>query len=170
MTRPIAPEVAELLRLAEKEPLVPAERRALGPSLDRAAIQAALPHRDPFLLIDRVTALDLEEGSVAARFDLARSREVLAGHFPDHPVWPGVLQIEAVGQAGILLVLRRAGEERPPSVALTHVLGARFMRPVLPGGDVEVLARVLEDGLFMTIIGQCLRDGEICSVAAVSGL
>src|SRR5262249_10837202 len=111
-----------------------------------------------------------ERGLIAARYDLGRARDVLAGHFPAYPVWPGVLQVEAVGQAGIVLNLRRAGEAAPPNVALTHVLGARFMRPVLPGGDVEILARVLEDGLFFTIVGQCLRDGAICSVAAVSGL
>lgn len=170
MTRPISDELLEVLRRAEKEPLLPLEERGRGPALDRAAIEALLPHRDPFLLIDRVTALDLERGLIAARYDLARAEGVFAGHFPAFPVWPGVLQVEAVGQAGIILHLRQSGGAALDSVALTHVLGARFIRPVRPGGDVEVLARVLEDGLFFTIIGQCLRDGEICSVAAVSGL
>ncbi len=170
MTRAIPDEVAAALKRAEKEPLLPPAERGAATLLDRAAVMALLPHRDPFLLVDRVTALDLERGVIAARYDLGRAAPVLAGHFPGQPVWPGVLQVEAIGQAGIVLHLWRSGEGAPPSVALTHVLGARFLRPVLPGGDVEVLARVLEDGLFFTVVGQCLRDGEICSVAAVSGL
>lgn len=170
MTRPIPDEVAAVLKRAEKEPLLPLAAEAGTPLLDREAVMALLPHRDPFLLVDRVTALDPDEGLIAARYDLARAEGVLAGHFPGQPVWPGVLQIEAIGQAGIVCHLRRSGEGAPPSVALTHVLAARFLRPVRPGGDVVVLARVLEDGLFFTIVGQCLRDGEICSVAAVSGL
>lgn len=54
--------------------------------------------------------------------------------------------------------------------SLTHVLAARFIRPVLPGGDVEVIAQTIDDGLFRTVVGQILRDGEICAVAAVSGV
>jgi 3-hydroxyacyl-[acyl-carrier-protein] dehydratase len=163
-------EAAAILRRAEKEPLLDAAARAAGPERDRAAVEGLLPHRDPFLLIDRVTAIDLDQGKIAARYDLGRAAEVLAGHFPGHPVWPGVLQVEAIGQAGIILHLEREGAGGVDDVALTHIRGARFLRPVTPGEDVEVVAQVLPDGLFFTIIGQCLQRGEICSVAAVSGL
>ena len=163
-------EVRAIFQRAQKEPLIAADARGGPPIMDRDAIAERLPHRDPFLLVDAVTVLDTEGGLVAARYDLGRAANVLAGHFPGQPVWPGVLQIEAIGQAGILAYLAREGGDAPPSVALTHVRGARFIRPVLPGGDVELLARVIEDGLFFTIVGQCIRDGAICSVAAVSGI
>jgi 3-hydroxyacyl-[acyl-carrier-protein] dehydratase len=162
---------AELLRRAIKEPLLPAEIRAAAPIMDRAAIEALLPHRDPFLLLDRVIAIDTERARIAARYDLARARDVFAGHFPDYPVWPGVLQIEAIGQAGCLYTLSQAAEDDGvDQVALVHVLGARFMRPVLPGSDVEIVAQVIDDGLFFTVVGQCLQHDAVCSVAAVSAL
>ncbi len=170
MSSGMSPEIAEVFRRAAKEPLLAPGSNEGEPLLDRSQVERLLPHRDPFLLIDRVTSLDLKEGLIAARYDLSAAGPVFAGHFPHHPVWPGVLQIEAVGQAGILLHLKRSEGTELESVALTHVLQARFIREVTPGGDVEILARVFEDGLFFTIVGQCLRDGEICSAAAVSGL
>lgn len=165
-----APEAEELFRAACRQPLAQPEpeRRTV---LDREAIQAILPHRDPFLLIDRVTALDRERRLIAASYDLARAASVFSGHFPGAPVWPGVLQVEAVAQAGLVLTrCLAAPEQTGAAVALTHVLGAQFMRPVSPGGEVHIAARVLEDGLFVIIVGQCLQNGQVCSAAAVRGL
>jgi len=164
------PEVAALFRGATKEPLVSEDLRKGDPILDRAGVEQRLPHRDPFLLVDRVLGIDRETASIAARYDLGRASDVLRGHFPRYPVWPGVLQIEAIGQAGLVLYEELSGEEAPEKVSLTHVRGARFLREILPGEDVEVLARTLDDGLFVTIVGQCLQGGRICSVAAVSAL
>jgi 3-hydroxymyristoyl/3-hydroxydecanoyl-(acyl carrier protein) dehydratase len=166
----LSEEAREIFRRAERGPLLANAEARRGAGLGRAEIEALLPHRHPFLLLDRVDAIDRERGLVAARYDLARARDVLAGHFPARAVWPGVLQVEAIAQAGLVLHLAREEGTAPPAVALTHVLGARFLRPVEPGGDVEIQAAVLEDGLFFTIVGQCLRDGAVCSVAAVSGL
>lgn len=160
-------ETAELLRRAERERLAPEGGAAL---LDRAGIEALVPHRGQALLLDRVTALDAVGGSVVARYDLARAGDLLAGHFPGRPVWPGAFQVEAIGQAGLVLVLATAPpSERVEAVSLTGILGARFLRPVRPPADVEIVARVTEDGLFRIVVGQCLVDGAVCSVAALSG-
>jgi len=161
--------VAELLELMIKAPLVPAQERG-ATILDLASIEAILPHRDPFLFVDRVTLLDLERGLIGTRYSLSQSSAVLAGHFPNHPVWPGVLQVEAVAQAGGLYHLKQTGAPPAPSATLTHILAARFMQPVLPGPDLEVVARVLEDGLFVMIVGQCLQNDTVCSVAALRAL
>jgi len=161
-------EAAELLRRAAKEPLVPHGERRRGPFLDRAAIQTRLPHRDPFLFVDEVTRLDLERGIVVARYDLNRAAAVLAGHFPQRPVWPGVLQVEAIAQAGAILHLAQAQEPALADMALTHILGARFVRAVTPGDDLEIIAQVLADGLLVTIVGQCLQYDAVCSAAAVA--
>ncbi|MCE7002126.1 beta-hydroxyacyl-ACP dehydratase [Kibdelosporangium philippinense] len=159
-------EIAVLYRHAEKNRLV--DHRPTATVLDRAAIEAVLPHRDPFLLVDRVTMLDSERDIVIARYDLARAREIFTGHFPDRPVYPGVLQIETVAQTGLIAGGIRNGGVK--GVAVTHVLAARFMWPVPPDGEIEVIARIVEDGLFMTIVGQVLHGDKICSVSAISGL
>ena len=168
MTWSIPDDVAAVLRKAEKHRLAPpADGRAV---LDRAGIEALVPHRGEALLLDRVTAIDAARGIVVARYDLGRAGGVLAGHFPDHPVWPGTAQVEAIGQAGLVLV--RATAPPGPAVAevsLARILGARLVRAVRPPADVEIVARVMEDGLFTVVVGQCLVDGEICSVAALSG-
>ena len=169
MSWSIPDEVASLLRSAEKHRLAPPD--AGVPVLDRAAIEALVPHRGDALLLDRVTALDAVRGTVVARYDLGRAAAVLAGHFPGHPVWPGTSQVEAIGQAGLVFVRATA----PPGpqvteVTLARILGARLVRAVCPPADVEIVARVMEDGLFRIVVGQCLVDGRVCSVAALSGV
>jgi 3-hydroxyacyl-[acyl-carrier-protein] dehydratase len=140
-----------------------------APVLDREAVQRLLPHQDAFLLVDEVHHLDTAGGLVAASYDLARAAWVFAAHFPGRPMWPGVLQVEAIGQSGCLLYAARQG--RPVSdVAGTSILGARFVRPVVPGGTVEIVARGWEDGLFFTVVGQCLQRGQVCSAAALQAV
>jgi 3-hydroxyacyl-[acyl-carrier-protein] dehydratase len=153
-------EIWALFRHAEKIPLV--DDRPTATVLDRARIKELLPHRDPFLLVDRVTMVDGERGIVVARYDLARAREIFAGHFPGRPVYPGALQ------TGIIIGGIRNGAVT--NFSMTHVLAARFMRPVPPDGEIEVIAQVFEDGLFATIVGQVLHGAKICAVAAMSGL
>lgn len=166
MIATMSDEIAGLFRLAEKNPLV--DDRPTETVLDRAGIETLLPHRDPFLLVDRVTMLDGERGIVIARYDLAAAREIFAGHFPGRPVYPGALQVETVGQAGIIVDGIRNGAAS--NFFVTHLLAARFTRPVPPDGEIEVIAQVFDDGLFLTIVGQVLHDGDICAVAAMLGL
>ena len=160
-------EIEALLKRAQRERLVP-EHRA-GSEKDREWISARLPHRDPLLLLDRVNMIDLEAGFISASYELSRAADVLSGHFPGFPTYPGLLQIEAIGQAGILLGLEKL-KQQVSGVKLTHVIGARFMRPVGAKGVLEISARTFEDGFFMTIVGQTIYEGEICSAAAVAGL
>jgi 3-hydroxyacyl-[acyl-carrier-protein] dehydratase len=165
----IPDEVVSVLRSAEKHRLAPTGDGL--PVLDRAGIEALVPHRGDALLLDRVTALDAVRGTVVARYDLDRAAAALAGHFPGHAVWPGTAQVEAIGQAGLVFV--RATASPGPAVtevSLARILGARLMRAVRPPADVEIVARVMEDGLFTIVVGQCLVDGSVCSVAALSGV
>jgi 3-hydroxyacyl-[acyl-carrier-protein] dehydratase len=171
VTLDLSPTVQELFAAACRGPLL--ERLGSGEAeLERDAIQRLLPHRDPFLLLDRITRVDREARRIAGVYELERAAEVLAGHFPGYPVWPGVLQIEAIGQAGLCLarLLVEGDEAEGAGFALTHVLGARFLRPVLPGAPVEIAAYVEEDGLFTTVVGQTLSRGEVCSAAILRGL
>ena len=164
---------AALFERACREPLLGQTERERGPALDEAAIHDLLPHRRPFLFVDRVTCLDVAEGVVAGRHDVRQDALLLAGHFPGYPIWPGLLQVEAVGQAGLCLVrATRAASENapPPPFHLTDLLSARFATPVAPDEDVEIVACVVPDGLFTIVVGQCLQRGLVCSAAAVRGL
>ncbi len=104
--------------------------------LDRAGIEAILPHREPFLLIDEV--LELEPGSrVVARKRVRDDEWYLAGHFPGRPVMPGVLIVEAMAQAGAVAVL--AEEENRGRLALfAGIDDTRFKRIVEPGDELQL--------------------------------
>lgn len=161
-------ELETLFRQAARAPLM-AERS--GHSLDVAGIEALLPHRPPLRLLDRVTALGREPPIICCRRLLAVTDPVFAGHFPGEPVYPGVLQVEAIGQAGILLhQLVFEPRDARAAITLTHVRAARFLRPLRPGDDIEIVARGFEDGLFFTVVGQCLIAGEVASAAVASAI
>ena len=164
---------ATLFERACREPLLDRSERERGPLLDDAAIRDLVPHRPPFLFIDRVTRLDAANRVIVGRYDIRHGAAVLAGHFPGCPVWPGVLQVEAVGQAGLCLVRAIQGvQEGAPGAMfhLTDVLSARFATPVAPDLEVEIIACIVPDGLFSIVVGQCLQRGHVCSAAAVRGI
>ena len=104
--------------------------------LDRAAIEAILPHREPFLLIDEV--LELEPGArVVARKRVREDEWYLRGHFPGRPVMPGVLIVEAMAQTGAVAVLSE--EENSGRIALfAGIDDTRFKRIVEPGDELEL--------------------------------
>lgn len=105
--------------------------------LARADIEAILPHREPFLLLDEV--VELEPGRrVVARKHVADDEWYLSGHFPDNPIMPGVLIVEALAQAGAVGVL--AEEENRGKLALFGGIDKlRFKRIVRPGDTIELV-------------------------------
>jgi 3-hydroxyacyl-[acyl-carrier-protein] dehydratase len=106
------------------------------PKLDIAAISERLPHRYPFLLVDRVLEISLPNSLVALK-NVTINEPFFTGHFPGLPVMPGVLIIEALAQAGGLLVFEIAGEEQHGAVLyLTGVEKGRFKSPVRPGDQL----------------------------------
>ena len=106
------------------------------PLLDRSAIEAILPHRDPFLLIDEV--VELEPGSRVVARKLVRPDEWdLSGHFPGRPIMPGVLIVEAMAQTGAVAVLSEE-ENRGRLALFAGIDGVRFKRIVEPGDQLEL--------------------------------
>jgi 3-hydroxyacyl-[acyl-carrier-protein] dehydratase len=113
--------------------------------LDSRAIQRILPHRHPFLLVDRVTELIPRERIVAVK-QVTVNEPFFAGHFPGAPVMPGVLIIEAMAQAGAILALREfedAGEKLP---LFTKIREATFRQPVVPGDTLVLEVTALRTG------------------------
>jgi 3-hydroxyacyl-[acyl-carrier-protein] dehydratase len=99
--------------------------------LDKNQIEEILPHRDPFSLLDRVLELVPGEYAVAEK-DILATDDVFRGHFPGHPVYPGVLQVEALAQTGAVAVLSEP-VSRGKMILFAGIDGVRFRRAVVPG-------------------------------------
>jgi 3-hydroxyacyl-[acyl-carrier-protein] dehydratase len=108
--------------------------------LDRRQIEAILPHRDPFLWLDRVTELVPGEYAVAEK-DILVTDDVFRGHFPGHPVFPGVLQLEAMAQTGAVAVLSQPGNAGK-IVLFAKADDVRFRRAVVPGDTLRLEMRL----------------------------
>lgn len=115
----------------------------MSTTMDIIEIQQYLPHRYPFLLVDRV--LECEPGKqIVAIKNVTFNEPFFAGHFPKLPIMPGVLIIEAMAQAAAILAFKTA-DRLPGNDALVYFLGideARFKRPVTPGDQLKFTARI----------------------------
>lgn len=162
----------ELIRKNRKRPLGTAAAMPAALDVGREGIERIIPHRAPFLLIDRLTGLDLPSGTITGERLVAPDDPVFPGHFPGYPVYPGSLQVEMIGQVGLclwyFLTRRRTDlgpDAVPAEVRATRILGAAFLEPVPPGSHLELVARVVgEEGYFARVIGQTVLDGKVCCV------
>jgi 3-hydroxyacyl-[acyl-carrier-protein] dehydratase len=136
------------------------------PILDVVQIQELLPHRPPFLLVDRVIAFEKGKKLVALK-GVTMNEPFFPGHFPGRPVMPGVLILEALAQASGLLALMSLGpEEQGKLTYLMGIDGARFRRPVVPGDRLELQVEILKQkGPVWKMKGTGLVDGQECAGA-----
>ena len=111
-------------------------------AMDILQIQAILPHRYPFLLIDRVVELQRQKRIVALK-NVTINEPFFAGHFPGTPIMPGVLLVEAMAQAGATLLLTEIGGSENQLVVFTGIERARFRRPVVPGDQLRIEVNVV---------------------------
>jgi 3-hydroxyacyl-[acyl-carrier-protein] dehydratase len=108
-----------------------------------AEIMRILPHRYPFLLVDRVLEVDQEKRIVALK-NVTINEAFFNGHFPGAPVMPGVLTIESMAQTGaILLLLGRSADLNETLVYFMGIDEARFRRPIVPGDQMRIIAEVI---------------------------
>lgn len=104
---------------------------------DIALIMKTLPHRYPFLLIDRVINIGADFSGVGIK-NVTVNEPQFAGHFPDRPVYPGVLMIEGMAQtAGVIGIKSVTGTEKPRAVYFLTIDKCKFRKPVMPGDTVE---------------------------------
>ncbi len=108
--------------------------------LDVVAIREFLPHRYPMLLVDRI--VESEPERIVGIKNVTANEPFFAGHFPDYPVMPGVLIIEAMAQVAGVLVLQRIPDRHKKLVLLTMVESAKFRRPVVPGDQLRIEMKV----------------------------
>ena len=114
------------------------------PAVNHAAILATLPHRYPFLLIDRVLKINPRK-SIVAQKNVSFNEPFFNGHFPGDPVMPGVLQIEAMAQAGGIMGLYNHRAEKDQSIAFLGIDKARFRGVVRPGDVMRIEVEMLQD-------------------------
>jgi 3-hydroxyacyl-[acyl-carrier-protein] dehydratase len=138
--------------------------------MEQAEIQSILPHRYPFLLVDRVQELDPDRRIVGIK-NVTINEPFFQGHFPGRPVMPGVLILEAMAQVGAILALKSMGHASRPVVYLTGIDGAKFRKPVVPGDrlwfEIEV---VKKRAPFWKMQGKALVDEEIVCEAEVTAM
>jgi beta-hydroxyacyl-ACP dehydratase FabZ len=139
---------------------------------DSRAIQEILPHRYPFLLVDKIIELEPRVRIVGVK-QVTINEQFFAGHFPQAPVMPGVLQIEALAQVGAILALREFENRDEKIPFFSGIENARFRRPVVPGDTLilEVTAlrigsRVQKMRGVATVDGNITAEAEIMSVIA----
>jgi 3-hydroxyacyl-[acyl-carrier-protein] dehydratase len=110
--------------------------------MDIVEIMSILPHRYPFLLIDRVIELERKTRIVALK-NVTVNEPHFAGHFPDYPIMPGVLMVEAIAQAGGALLLTEFPDRADKLMVFTGIDSAKFRRPVVPGDQLRIEVTVL---------------------------
>jgi len=139
-----------------------------GPILDAEAIQKILPHRPPFLLVDRVVLLEPGKRLVAWK-GVTMNEPFFVGHFPGKPVMPGVLILEALAQACGLLAMKSVSPDEDTKdkvMFLMSIDGAKFRRPVVPGDLLELHVEIVKrKGAIWRQKGAAIVDGQTVAEA-----
>jgi 3-hydroxyacyl-[acyl-carrier-protein] dehydratase len=134
------------------------------PLLDIVAIRDILPHRYPMLLVDAI--LELEEERIVGIKNVTINEPFFVGHFPDFPVMPGVLIVEAMAQVAGVLVLKSIPDRHKKLVLLASVEEAKFRRPVLPGHQLRIEMRVTKRKASVAKMhGEATVDGLVVAEA-----
>ncbi|MCO5229741.1 MAG: bifunctional UDP-3-O-[3-hydroxymyristoyl] N-acetylglucosamine deacetylase/3-hydroxyacyl-ACP dehydratase [Chitinophagales bacterium] len=113
------------------------------PLMDLTAIKEILPHRNPFLLLDKV--IEMSDTHIVAVKNVTINEPFFEGHFPNKPIMPGVLQIEAMAQTGGILALKREGEVKDYLTYLVEIENCKFRSPVEPGDTLVIKMEILEE-------------------------
>ena len=135
--------------------------------LDSRAIQEILPHRYPFLLVDRIVELEPRQRIVGIK-QVTINEYFFQGHFPDAPVMPGVLQIEALAQVGAILALREFEDRDHKIPFFSGIEQARFRRPVVPGDTLMLEVTAIRIGSkVQKMRGLAKVDGQVTAEAEI---
>ena len=140
-----------------------------GIVMDINAIAQVLPHRYPFLLVDRVTELDAEGGRITGLKNVTINEPFFQGHFPNQPIMPGVLILEAMAQTGGMLLINQLGSDGAKIALFMGINNCKFRKPVMPGDqlvfDVELRSKRFNT---FTLHGRATVQGKLVAEAELS--
>ena len=135
--------------------------------MDVVEIQKILPHRYPFLMVDRILEIERLKRIVGVK-NVTINESHFQGHFPGAPVMPGVLIIESMAQTGGLLLLLEIPDRDKKLLYFVAVDGARFRRPVVPGDQLRIEMKVISwRGDFCKLEGRATVDGQLAAEATL---
>lgn len=139
-------------------------------SVEIFQILKLLPHRYPFLLIDRIVEIDGGDSAVGIK-NVTINEPHFQGHFPGQPVMPGVLIIEAMAQTAGAICIRSAGDDRPSLVYFMTIDNAKFRKPVIPGDQLRIAVRKTKQrGSIFRFSCEATVDGVKVAEAEVSAM
>ena len=163
-----------ILRSHRKKPLFDPRQLPVQLSCGKEEIKRIIPQREPVLLVDALTGIDLESGLISGLRKIDPADPVFTGHFPDYPVYPGSYTLEMIGQLSLCMYYFLEGnthlignEAKPVSARATRILGAYFLMPIPPGAEVTLLAKKIDyTGFLATAVGQAIVGNTVCCVSA----
>jgi 3-hydroxyacyl-[acyl-carrier-protein] dehydratase len=146
------------------------EDAALG-ACDIARIMQAIPHRYPFLLVDRVVDIRANHSATGIK-NVTINENFFQGHFPTHPVFPGVLIIESMAQTAAVLVVETLGPSAAGKlVYFMTVEGAKFRKPVVPGDQLRIhVVKEKQRGSIWKFSAEAKVDGKVVAEATYSAM
>lgn len=138
--------------------------------MDIEQIKKILPHRYPFLLVDRVLEIDAE--SIKAYKNLTANEEFFNGHFPGQPIMPGVFQVEALAQAGAIMLMSQSEDPENTLMVFTGINKCKFRKQVVPGDQLMLEVKLgSKKRNFVTMTGKATVDGKVaCELEASAAL
>tara|TARA_B100000686_G_scaffold93268_1_gene99690 strand:+ start:42765 stop:43196 length:432 start_codon:yes stop_codon:yes gene_type:complete len=132
-------------------------------------IKELIPHRDPFLLVDRIVSIDNDIPLILGEKDINLSLDFFKGHFPERPIMPGVLVLEALAQTGVVYLFYSKILEKGDPFFFTTIEKAKFKRAVVPGDCLSLEVRMLKSrSNFFKMSGVATVDKEVAAEAVIS--